>query len=747
MTTSNTTQPPQAPVPKAPHAPQRPVTHEQLGRTRTDPYGWMKDERWQEILRDPTLLRPDIRQHLECENAYAAATLQATEELQKTLFEEMKARLPATDSSVPVPDGPWLYGRRYQEGEQYPQFTRAKRGQPAGTETTLKGAVGLEVLLDVPSRAANQPFYSLGGVAHSPDHAFLAFSEDTQGSEVYRIHVRDLTTGALMAGVAENTTGSFVISPDSQWLFWVHRDDHGRPSAIWRRPLQDGSAKPVLVFKETNPGYFLELGVSLSRDWIMVTRGDHDTNETLLIPASQPTAAPIPFAPVKAGERYSLTHWGDRFIITTNHLAQGAEGERAVDFQLMQVEDNPETLRQGRAAWEPFLPHQAGRYILGASACQNWLAWSERHDGLETIQVISRTKALQTTPATMRMAARAIKPREEASSLSLLGFLEWQPAEGEPELRYIYQSPTTPPHWYDHNPTTGEDALRKVRAVPSGHNPEDYVTKRLHARSDDGALVPITVLMKRGQALDATAPLLLYGYGSYGIPMEASFSTTALSLVDRGWIYAVAHVRGGSEKGWNWFLEGRGKNKPNTFRDFIAAANHLVAEDYTAPKRIVAQGGSAGGMLMGAVANMAPGLFAGIAAQVPFVDVLNTMSDASLPLTPPEWPEWGNPLTNAEDYDLIASYSPYDNITSQPYPPILAMGGLSDPRVTYWEPAKWIARLRDTGQGGPFLCRINMEAGHGGSSGRYKRLEESALVQAFAIWAVGRQGLVQLQTQ
>jgi oligopeptidase B len=306
-------------------------------------------------------------------------------------------------------------------------------------------------------------------------------------------------------------------------------------------------------------------------------------------------------------------------------------------------------------------------------------------------------------------------------------------------MRYVYQSPTTPRQWFDYDMATGEKTLRKTQEIPSGHDPAAYVTRRLYARAPDGAEVPITVLMKKGVALDGQAPLLLYGYGSYGMSMDPSFSIRNLSLVDRGWIWATAHIRGGSEKGYGWFLDGRKFKKTNTFTDFIACAEHLHAAGYGARGRTVAYGGSAGGMLMGAITNLRPDLWAGIIGAVPFVDVLNTMSDTSLPLTPPEWPEWGNPLEDQEAYDYIASYSPYDNVTAKPYPAVLATGGLSDPRVTYWEPEKWTARLREhTTSGAPILLKINMEAGHGGASGRFDFLKEIALDYAFAVWAVDR---------
>lgn len=707
-----------APLPAAPIAPRNSVIIEQLGRTRTDAYSWMKDENWQHVLRDPSILRADIRAWLEKENAYAKAVLQETEELQKTLFDEMVGRIPPAEHSVPVPDGPWLYGLRYEKDAQYPLHIRLPRKDDTNSEAP-DSQEGEEILLDVPALAKEHQFYNLAGAAHSDDHRLYVYAEDVQGSEVFRIQVKDLETGRLYAPAVESSTGSFTLSPDSQFLFWIYRDDNGRPAKIYRRPLRGGT--DVLVHDEQDSGFFLNIGVSSSRKWIVIERGDHDTNETLLIPADNPTALPKIAAPLVRGERYSMIHWNDRFIILTN-------ADHAVDFKLMQTPDTA----TGRENWKPFLPHQQGHYLLHVSAGSQALVWSERHNGNEQIFILPGNQA---NAGDLRQKAHRIAMDEPAYDLGLLGILEYH----QPILRYIYQSPTMPAHWYDYNILTNKRILRKIREVPSGHNPQNYEARRLFAKASDGAEIPVTVLMRKGTILDGTAPMLLYGYGSYGISMEAAFSTTALSLVDRGWVYAIAHIRGGSEKGWTWFLDGRGKKKTNSFTDFIACAEHLVQENYTAPKRIVAHGGSAGGLLMGAIANMAPDLFAGIAAQVPFVDMLNTMSDTSLPLTPPEWPEWGNPLTDPKAYDLIASYSPYDNIRAVSYPAILAMGGLSDPRVTYWEPAKWIARLRELAKGGPFLCRINMEAGHGGSSGRFARLKEVALVQAFALWSVARQ--------
>ncbi|WP_438381130.1 S9 family peptidase [Asaia sp. BMEF1] len=680
----------------------------QLGRVRQDDYAWMKDENWQKVLRDPSLLRTDIAEALREENAYTEHCLAEMAPVRETLLKEMIGRIPPAEDSVPWPDGDWLYFSRFAKGAQHPVYLRRPRA--GGDE---------QVLLDVEALAKEHAYFALAGTRHSDDHRIFVYAADTQGSEVYRLHSLDLETGQTFAPAVESAAGSFVISPDNQWLFWVYRDDNGRPSRVYRRPLAGG--EDVLVFDETDPGFFVSLTVTASRKWILIERGDHDTNETRLIPASDPTQMPQIASPLTRGERYSFTHWNDRFIVLTNT-------GNALDFQFMQTPDTAPS----RENWTPFVPHEPGRFLLGATACKTHLAWSERVNGNIEIHVTQHD-----AQGDIRDGAKTIGMTEEAFDLTLLGFLEY----GDTTLRYIYESPTTPAHWYDVDMASGAQTLQKIRDVPSGHDPALYETHRLFARAQDGAEIPVTVLKRRDTPCDGTAPLLLYGYGSYGISMESGFSTSVFSLVDRGWIYAVAHIRGGSEKGWDWFLKGRGKHKPNSFTDFVTCGRHLAAQGYGKEGRIVAHGGSAGGLLMGAVANLAPDLFAGIAAQVPFVDVLNTMSDDTLPLTPPEWPEWGNPLEDGEAYDLIAGYSPYDNIRPVAYPPVLAMGGLSDPRVTYWEPAKWIAKLREIAQGGPFLCRINMDAGHGGSSGRFKRLEEVAYVQGFALWAIARRPL------
>jgi oligopeptidase B len=704
--------------PAPPVAPVKPKTFTQLGRTRTDDYAWLKDDNWQEILRDPGLLRGDIRTYLEAENAYGEAVLAPTKALQARLYEEMKGRIKEDDNSVPGADGPYEYYSRYEIGAQHPITARRPRNEaafPAPIPSVEATRAVEEVLLDEEELSRGHDYYETGGSSHSNDHLLFAWSEDTQGSEYYTIYVKVIATGELLGSAIESSTGDFGFSPCSNYLFWTWRDENGRPSKVYRRPARGG--EDVLIYEELDPGFFLGLSVLSDESYIEIGIGNQETSESWLIPASDPTATPVCVEPRTEGVLYDIDHWNDRFIIRTN-----ADG--AIDFKLMRSD----AATPSRDSWLDFIPHRTGIYITGVSAYKHHLVRSERENANLRI-VITRFDDL---------SEHSIDVAEEAYALGSYGGYEYDTAI----LRFGYTSPTTPSQTFDYDMNTRQRVLRKTQEIPSGHNPDNYVAKRLYATAPDGEQVPITVLMRKDTPLDGTAPLFLYGYGSYGASMDPSFSISRLSLVDRGFIYATAHVRGGSEKGFGWFLAARKFSKINTFTDFIACAEHLIANSYTTKGKIVAYGGSAGGLLMGAVANMRPDLWAGIIGAVPFIDVLNTMSDLSLPLTPPEWPEWGNPLEDAAAYDYIASYSPYDNIVSQPYPAVLATGGLSDPRVTYWEPTKWVAKLRRyTTSDAPILLKMNMEAGHGGASGRFEYLKEIAFEYAFALWVTGKAGV------
>jgi oligopeptidase B len=690
-------------TPTPPRPRKEPHRIEQLGRVRIDDYAWMKDDNWQAVLRDPSVVKPEIREHLEAENAYLKAVLAPTEALQATLFEEMKGRLKEDDSSVPTPDGPYDYFSCYEIGTQHPRHAR----RPRGAET------GETVLLDEEAEAKGKPYYGVDAAAHSPDHALYAWAEDDQGSEYHRILIRDLVTGALLPGGPESASGAFVFSPDSAWLFWVWRDENARPARVYRRPARGGT--DVLVYEESDEGMFLGVGVTADDSHIVVGVQNQETSEAWVIPASDPAAAPVVAQVREAGVRYDLDRWSDRWVIRTN-----ADG--AVDFKLA----ISRAAIPARDSWQDWIAHRPGRLIAGMALFEDFLVRLERENACDRLVVMTRGDA-------DRGEEHVVAFDEPAYALNLVGGYEYATTM----TRFVYQSPTTPRQWFDYDMATRKRTLRKTQEVPSGHDPALYETRRLYAFATDDEEVPITVLMRRGTPLDGSAPVLLYGYGAYGYPHTASFSTQALSLVDRGWIWAGAHVRGGSDKGWGWFLDGRKFKKKNTFTDFIACAEHLIDQGYGARGRIAAYGGSAGGMLVGAVANMRPDLWGAIIAAVPFVDVLNTMSDVTLPLTPPEWPEWGDPTRDPDAYDYIASYSPYDNVTALAYPAILARGGLSDPRVTWWEPEKWVAKLRDHATGDkPVLFAVNLEAGHGGASGRFDHLGEVALDYAFAIWAV-----------
>jgi len=701
-------------LPTPPVAKKVPVTITQVGRTRTDDYQWMKDDNWQAVLKDPSLIKADVRDHLNQENAYREAVMASTLPMQAAMFEEMKGRIKEDDSSVPVPTGSFEYFIEYRTGEQHPRYMRvARQGRfvnEAGETVNINyiRAPDPQLLLDANLLAEGKAYSDVGEATASPDHSLFAYAEDAQGSEVYKIYVKDLATGEVLPDVIGDTGGNFTFSPDSQWIFWTNRDDNGRPDKIFRRPARGGEA--TLVYEEADDGMFIGIHRSSDDRFLLINIANQETSETRYIPAATPTATPVVLEPRVVGRLYDADHWGDRWVLRTN--------AEALDFRIVEAP----TEAPAAANWTDLVPYQAGHFIEGMGVFKDFLVRQERADANSRIIVRDRAGA-----------EHEIAVDEPAYALALSGSAEFDTAT----MRYVYNSPSTPSQTFDYDMATRERTLRKTQEVPSGHNIADYVVERLNAPAPDGQLVPVTILRRATTPVDGSAPVLLYGYGSYGNPIPASFSTNRFSLVDRGFIYAIAHIRGGSDKGWNWFLDARRHTKKNTFTDFIAAAEHLIENKYATAGNIVAEGRSAGGLLMGAITNMRPDLWAGIIGGVPFVDLINTMSDTSLPLTPPEWPEWGNPIESAEDYDYMMSYSPYDNVGPMAYPAVLATGGLSDPRVTYWEPEKWVAKLRPaTTSGKPILLKINMTAGHFASSGRFDYLKDIAHDYAFAVWAV-----------
>ncbi len=713
MPVKTSTQAPASPAkrrkrPIAPVAEVRTETRTVHGVDLRDDYAWLRADNWKDVLREPDALPADIRAYLDAENLYCKALMAPTRTLQRDLVKEMRGRIKEDDASVPEPDGPFLYYSRYRKGGEHPLICRKPR-----TENRKASKAKEQIMLDADALSEAKDFFDLGDAVHSPDHRLLAWSADEAGSELHLIRIRDLASGEDLADAVTDTTGEIVWAQDSQSFVYVGLDADHRPSRVLRHRLGTPQGADELLHEEADAGMFVDIDKTQSGRFLLISIGDHETSETLTLDLASAGARPRAIAPREVGRQYSVEHHGDDFLILTN--ADGAEDFKIVTAPLAAPEP---------AHWQDLITHESGRLILSHVCLKDRLIRLEREDGLPRIVIRDLASG----------AESRIAFDEEAYGLGLDAGYEFD----TDTLRFIYASMARPAETYDYDMATGERTLLKRQEVPSGHDPAAYKVRRIFATAGDGAQVPISLLHRADCALDGSAPCLLYGYGSYGSAMSASFRTRPLSLVDRGFVYAIAHVRGGTDKGRRWYLDGKREKKTNTFTDFIAAAETLIAEGFTRRGRIVAQGGSAGGMLMGAVANMAPRLFAGILAEVPFVDVLNTILDDTLPLTPPEWPEWGDPIRDVAAFHTIRGYSPYDNVAAQAYPPILAMGGLTDPRVTYWEPAKWVARLRATMTGGgPVMLHTNMEAGHGGSAGRFDSLKETALSYAFAIQAVG----------
>lgn len=648
-------------------------------------------------MRTPDVLDEAIRAYLVAENAYADAAFAPLADLKDLLLKEMRGRIKEDDSTVPAPDGAYAYGMRFRQGGQHPVFVRTDRD--GGNES---------VLLDGDALAEGKAYFKFGAVSQSPDHSKLAWSSDDKGSEKYTLRVRDLVSDTDLPDEVLETSSGGVWSADGQSVFYTRLDDNHRPSRVFRHDLGTDASDDVLIYEEEDAGFFVHVDKTQSGRFLLIACHDHQTSEVWLLDLETPDAELTCIAPRETGHEYSVDHQGDRLIILTN-------ADDAEDFKVMSA---PIT-SPARAYWSDLEPHKSGRLILEILALKDYLVCLERKDGLPRLRIRSASGDWQT-----------LAFDEPAYALGISSNLEFDTTT----LRIGYSSPTTPGQTLDIDLASGKRIVLKMQEVPSGHDPADYRVRRLFAKAGDGEEIPVTVLTRADHKDDGSAPCLLYGYGAYGISIPAGFSTNSLSLVDRGFAYAIAHIRGGKDKGFSWYRQGRAEHKANTFTDFIAVRDHLVGERIAAPGGFVAQGGSAGGMLMGAVANMAADKFTGIIAQVPFVDVLNTMLDDTLPLTPPEWPEWGNPITDPEAFARIRDYSPYDAVSAQAYPAIFALGGLTDPRVTYWEPAKWIAKLRTLSTGdAPLLLKTNMDAGHGGAAGRFDRLDEIAEVFAFAL--------------
>ncbi len=676
-----------------------------------DPYAWLRDENWHEAIDDPVLLNPAIRSHLEAENAYTMAVLSGTEALQAEIRAEMRGRIAEEDSTVPEASGPWEYFEAFAHGAEHPRLCRLPR---AGGEA--------EVMLDCDATARGKPFWKMEEAIPSPDHRLLAYAFDPTGSERCNIRIRDLATGKNLADRMSGAASDLAWSADSRTLFYVKLDRQQRPMEIWRHRLGSHVGEDVLVFKERDAAFEVGVGVTQSGRFVLIETHAHDASEIWIIDAEHPDSAPRCVSPRRPGHQYSVDHavfdGGDHIVIATNSATQTGD---AADFRICVAPIDDIAVER----WREIVPHVPGRRIVDVAVYRRHMARLEREDGQPRIVVHRWSDG----------AEHAISFAEEAYDLYIEECIEFD----TDNLRFVYASMTTPEETYDYDMATRARVLRKRAHLPSGHDPADYVTRRLHARAADGEEIPISLLYAKTTPIDGSAPLLLHAYGAYGDSMDAEFEPARLSLVDRGFVFAIAHVRGGEDKGQRWHALGRHKHKRNTFTDFITCGEYLAAEGYTARGRIVANGESAGGMLMGAVANMCPDLFLAIIADVPFVDVLNTMLDKDLPMTPAEWPEWGNPITSREDFELIRSYCPYQNVKAQRYPHMLVNASMADLRVCYWEPAKWVARLREMKtDDNLLLLDINMTAGHAGSSGRFQRLEDLAFDYAFAVTLAGK---------
>ncbi|MBA3304073.1 MAG: S9 family peptidase [Acidimicrobiia bacterium] len=659
-----------------------------------DDYAWIRD-------RDD----PETMALLEAENEWTKASMAHTEALQEELFDEIRGRILETDLTVPVRKGRWWYYIRSVEDQQYPIHCRRLSEDDSAPE---------EVMLDQNVLAEGHDFFSLGAFDLSPDSGRLAYSTDTAGGEVYTMHFRDLDTGLDLPDQIEGTYYGTAWASDSTTFFYVKPDASMRPWQLWRHVLGTPADADVLVHTEPDERFFLGVGTTKDERFVILHIGSKVTDEAWFLDAADALGDFRVVEPRRQDVEYSLEHWNDRFFIVTN--ADGAE-----NFKLVEASDAD----PGRDQWRDVVPASDEVTLSGVDVFAEHLVLFERAGGVRRLSV----RHLGT-------GETHVVDQPEAVSTASGGA---NPEFDSAVLRYGYTSMVTPSSVYDYDMATRQRTLRKRQPVLGGYEPEGYVTERAWATAEDGTRVPMSLVYRQDFVRDGSAPALLYGYGSYEASMDPGFSSIRLSLLDRGFVFAIAHIRGGGELGRSWYRHGKLLEKRNTFTDFIACARHLVEHGWTSPSLLAIRGGSAGGLLMGAVANLAPGQFGAIVAEVPFVDALNTILDPSLPLTVMEWEEWGNPVSSAEVYAYMRSYSPYENVEARDYPPLLATAGLNDPRVSYWEPAKWVARLRvaSTSDDRQLLLKTEMGAGHMGPSGRYDAWRDEAFVYAFLLDRLG----------
>ncbi|MEP3225557.1 MAG: S9 family peptidase [Parasphingorhabdus sp.] len=674
-----------------PVAEQRPHRYERHGYTILDPYHWLKDQSY------PKIDDEDVLDYLKAENKWFEQNMAGQKALTDSLFEEMKARIKEDESSVPQKDGDWIYWSKFEEGKQYRQHYRKA---VAGGDDIL--------ILDENALAKDKEYFRLGAMSVSPDGKLLAFSVDDTGAERFEARIKNLESGEMLGDVIPGTLSSLVWSADSKNVLYGLANENWRTDNARLHVVGTDISDDIELYKESQDGFTVGIGLTQSEKYITIATGDNETSEVRLVPADNPTATPMVISPRKKGREYSVEeHDGTLYILTNDDH---------VNFRLATASlDEP-------GKWTTLIAGSNQFYLTDVTTFQNFYVTEGRENGLDQVEIRSYDD-----PASIQ--------RIDFPEASYNAGLDDNPEYNVSKLRLDYESMVTPDTVLDYHLVDKKLETLKVQEIPSGYDASNYRTERVSIEARDGTMVPVSLVYKNGTKRDGSAPLHLYAYGAYGYAVPPSFSTTRLSLIDRGFIYAIAHIRGGDDLGRDWYLQGKLMQRTNTFNDFVDVANGLAEKGYTAKGRISASGGSAGGELMGAIVNSDPDLWGAVVAHVPFVDVLNTMQDESLPLTPGEWPEWGNPITDKAAFEYIRSYSPYDQVSAQNYPPMLITGGLNDPRVTYWEPAKWTAKLRATKtDDNMLLLKTNMGAGHGGKSGRWNRIQEVAEEFAFILW-------------
>ena len=667
-----------------------------------DPWHWLEDQDY------PTIDDEDVLAYLEAENDYFDVIMAPYQGLIDTIYEEIEGRQPAELTSLPRKSGDWYYQWRYGEGSEYREWLRWPASDPNAREGPTDN---VEIFLSEPELAEGLEFFRLGTLTISNDGLLAAYSTDTNGSERYTLVVKDLETGELIGDAITGMRGRVVWSLDDSSIFYTVLNENGQPFQVRRHALGEPVENDTVVYEESDTGFFVGVSGTNSDEYVIIGAGDHITSEYRLIPSDDPAAEPVLVSLRREGHEYSIDHQGDRFIIRTNDNHQ--------NFRIaVAPEDNPT-----EEAWETLLQGSESLYIQGFYLTEDYVAVEERIAGLDQVRVIDR--AGESTHVDFPDAAYSVS-------------IQFDPEFDVNTLRLEYTSMTTPWTDFDYHIDTGELELRNVQEIPSGYDASQFVTHRELAPARDGVQVPVSIVRHKDTPVDGSAPLYIYAYGAYGYAIPPYFSTARLSLLERGFIFAIAHVRGGDDLGYHWYEAGKLFQRTNTFNDFVDVARYLVDQGYGSEGRIAISGASAGGSLVGAAVNQAPELWGAAHLQVPFVDILNTMLNADLPLTPPEWPEWGNPIEDQAAFEYIRSYSPYDQLMPGDYPPIMVTAGLNDPRVTYWEPAKYIAKLRAVKTDDNLvLLKTDMGSGHGGRSGRTARWYEIAEEHAFVLASLG----------